>query len=300
MAEKDFAIVCDATSDLPLSFLEKARVEFVRLPPAHGSGPTAATALERTYRTLARQGFSRVVSVHSSASFSPAVDEARHAAAACADVVDVRIVASGSASAATGMLIDRAARYRHFDVAFEDAVAGLGELASHVRLLAIPAPSSRLVVRRPRRTRAGLIGRAAATLRVRMTGERGLYLLSQGNVTQLARNNDLDELTHRLAHAVSTVCANEGQLVHALTASKNVRGLRAVERAIGKSGVDSTCLGAVRATALTEGVLGTGAVAVAIAPRSAYWRDEATLEGLGSQDGTSESSDAHNRRIGEH
>lgn len=300
MAEKDFAIVCDATSDLPLSFLEKARVEFVRLPAAYGADSPAAAALERAYRTLARQGFSRVVSVHSSASFSSAVDEARRAAAACADVVDVRIVDSGSASAATGMLIDRAARYRHFDVAFEDAVAGLGELASHVRLLAIPAPSSRLVACRPRRTRAGLIGRAAATLRVRMTGERGLYLLSQGNVTQLARNNDLDELPHRLAHAVSTVCANEGQLVHALTASKNVRGLRAVERAIGESGVDSTCLGTVRATALTEGVLGTGAVAVAIASRSAYWRDEATLEGLGSQDGTSESSDAHNRRIAKH
>lgn len=299
MAEKDFAIVCDATSDLPLSFLEKARVEFVRLPGAHSLDPTAVAALERAYRTLARQGFSRVVSVHSSASFSPAVEDARRAAATCDDVADVRVVDSGSASAATGMLIDRAARYRHFDVAFDDAVAGLEELASHVRLLAIPAPSARLAARRQRRMRAGLIGRAAATLRVRMTGERGLYLLSQGNVTQLARNNDLDELTHRLAHAVSAVGANEGRLVHALSASKNVRGLRAVERALAESDTDTTCLGTVRTTALTEGVLGAGSVAVAIAPRSAYWRDEATLEGLGSQNGSPESIEGQNRRIDE-
>ena len=286
MAEKDFAIVCDATSDLPLSFLEKARVEFVRLSATDGAGPEATAAFERAYRTLAEKGFSQVVSVHSAASFSPVVESARAAASACADALDVRVVDSGSASAATGMLIDRAARYRHFDVAFEDAVAGLTELASHVRLLTIPAPSARLASRRPRRTRGGLVGRAAATLRVRMTGERGLYLLSQGNVTQLSRNNDLDALAARQAHALKTVCTNEGALVHALTVSKNVRALRSLERALADAGADSTCLGTVRSTALTEAVLGTGAVAIAIAPSSAYWRDEATLAGLGARDNT--------------
>lgn len=297
MGEKDFAIVCDSTCDLHEGFLDKAQVVCVRLDGSERGELEAPSALERAYRALAEEGFARVVSIHSASSFSPVADGARSAAATCADVIDVRVVDSGSASAATGMLIDRAARYRHFDVAFEDAVAGLEALASHVRLLVIPAPSSRLALRRPRRTRGGLIGRAAATFRVRMTGERGLYLLSQGSVTQLARNNDLDALACRLAHAAGAVADNEGPLVHALTASENVRALRAVERSLDELGVRSSCLGTVHACTLTEVALGKGAVAAAVAPSSAYWRDEATLRGLGSRNAVSEGIEQQNRRI---
>lgn len=298
MAEKDFAIVCDDTCDLPEGFLGKARVCRVRLDAPDRGTLGASSALEAAYRELAGDGFERVISIHSSASFSPVVLDAREAAANCGDVADVRVVDSGAASAATGMLIDRAARYRHLGVAFEDAVAGLEALASHVRLLVVPAPSSRLAAsRRSHRTRGGLIGRAAATLRVRMTGERGLYLLSQGNVTQLARNNDVEVLARRLARAVAAVSENEGPLVHALTASKNARALRAVERALAESGAATRCLGTVHASALTESVLGQGSVAVAMAPESVYCRDEAALAGLGSRDAAPTGTNEQDRRI---
>ena len=296
MAEKDFAIVCDDTCDLPEGFLGKARVRRVRLDAPDRGTLGASSALEAAYRELAGDGFERVISIHSSASFSPVVLDAREAAASCGDVADVRVVDSGAASAATGMLIDRAARYRHLGVAFEDAVAGLEALASHVRLLVVPAPSSRLASRRSHRTRGGLIGRAAATLRVRMTGERGLYLLSQGNVTQLARNNDVDVLARRLARAVAAVSENEGSLVHALTASKNVRALRAVERALAESGAVTRCLGTVHASALTEETFGQGSVAVAMAPESVYCRDEAALAGLGSRDAAPTGIDEQNEQ----
>ena len=236
MAEKDYAIVCDETSDLPLSFLERAGVVPLRLDDARD----AAGALGRVYRDLAGRGFPQVISIHSAALFSPVVDGARSAAEACADVCDVLVVDSGSASAATGMLVDRAARYRH---------------------LGVPAPEA-----------AGLIGRAAASLRMRVTGERGLYLLARGELTQLARGNDPAALTGRLARAVATVAGNEGPLVHALAEAGDVRSLRALERALEEEGVGSSCLGTVRATPLSREVVGAGAVAAAIAPHAAYWR----------------------------
>lgn len=297
MAEKDFAIVCDATCDLPRVFLDKARVLSVRLDGPDRGELDAQRELELLYRECAAGGFERVISVHSAASFSPVVEAARSAAAACADVADVRVVSSGSLSTATGMLIDRAARYRHLGVGFEDAVAALGELAAHVRLLAIPSASTLIAARRSRRTRVGLIGRATATLRMRMTGERGLYLLSDDRATQLARNNDTDALAHRLAHAVTAVSAGEGQLVHAFVSPKGSHVMRALERALTEEDADSSCLGTVRPSALTEGILGPGFVAMAIAPRSAYWRDEAALVGLGSQSGAPARSEGQNRRI---
>lgn len=260
MAEKDYAIVCDETSDLPLSFLERAGVVPLRLDDARD----AAGALGRVYRDLAGRGFPQVISIHSAALFSPVVDGARSAAEACADVCDVLVVDSGSASAATGMLVDRAARYRHLDVPAPEAAAALAELAAHVRLLVVPAASAPLSARRRRTPRAGLIGRAAASLRMRVTGERGLYLL--------ARGNDPAALTGRLARAIATVAGNEGPLVHALAEAGDVRSLRALERALEEEGVGSSCLGTVRATPLSKEVVGAGAVAAAIAPHAAYWR----------------------------
>ena len=56
------------------------------------------------------------------------------------------------------------------------------------------------------------------------------------------------------------------------------------------------CLGTVRALAPSEEALGSGSVALAIAPSSAYWRDEASLAGLGSQNGVTGSGDEQNDR----
>ena len=53
----------------------------------------------------------------------------------------------------------------------------------------------------------------------------------------------------------------------------NARALRMVERALEEGGVESTCLGTVRALPVTEEVVGAGSVAVAIVPESAYRRD---------------------------
>ena len=291
MAREDFAIVCDSGCDLTPAFLERAGVELV-MPWAggreaqdgekDGGQKDLASELEALYRDLAARGYARVASVHSAACFSPVVEGARRAAAACAGVCTVEVVDSGAASAATGMLIDRIARYRYFDVSFEDAVAGVRSLAGQVRLLAVPSAKARFDRRRHRPARAGALGRATTSLRVRITGERGLYLVSRGEITQLARATDLIELTSRLAHAMSAVSAGEGEVVYALVSTGDARALRAAEKPLDTNEFDSRCLGTVRATPGVESVLGAGAVAVAFAPASAYDRSEASLEGLGS------------------
>ena len=282
MANRDFAIVTDASCDLTPAFLERAGVELVTPVEGPDGEKDFAGPLESLYRELAERGYMRVVSVHSAACFSSIVEGARRAAAACADVCTVEVVDSGAASAATGMLIDRIARYRYFDVAFEDAVAGVRSLASQVRLLAVPSAKARFDRRRHRPARTGALGRATTSLRVRITGERGLYLVSRGEITQLARATDLIELTSRLAHAMSAVSAGEGEVVYALVSTGDARALRAAEKPLDTNEFDSCCLGTVRATPGVESVLGAGAVAVAFAPASAYDRSEASLEGLGS------------------
>ena len=130
MAETDYAIACDATCDLPASFLGAAGVEFADAPLDGDDLGLATDAFERTYRSLASRGLGRVVSLHSCATYSPLVEAARAAARRCAGEVEVAVIDSGSASVATGMLVDRAARYRYFDVDFTDAVAALKEFCA--------------------------------------------------------------------------------------------------------------------------------------------------------------------------
>ena len=283
MAETDYSIACDATCDLPASFLAAAKVAFADAPAA-GDSAAATDAFERTYRELARAGFSQVVSLHSCATFSPLVDAARAAAARCADAVEVAVIDSGSASVATGMLVDRAARYRYFDVAFHDAVAGLVYLAEKVRLLVVPSAQARLARRRKNR-RGGLLARATASVRIRLTGDRSLYLLAGDELTQLARSADVSALAERLASALGSVAGREGELVYALAEGGDARILHALESALADAGAPARNLGTVRALGMSEDVLGVGSLAVALAPETAYERAVETLHGLGSPNG---------------
>lgn len=280
MAETDYAIACDATCDLPASFLAAAKVAFADAPAA-GDSAAVTDAFERTYRELARAGFSQVVSLHSCATFSPLVDAARAAAARCADAVEVAVIDSGSASVATGMLVDRAARYRYFDVAFHDAVAGLVSLADKVRLLVVPSAQARLARRRKNR-RGGLLARATASVRIRLTGDRGLYLLAGDELTQLARSADVSALAERLASALGSVASREGELVYALAEGGDARIPHAFEAALVDAGAPARSLGSVRALGASEDVLGAGSLAVALAPEASYERAADTLRGLGS------------------
>ena len=276
MLKGDFAIVCDRGCDLPPLYLEKAQAT-----PVGAVAQTLATPLSddeltsgfvRTYRALAEKDRPRIASVHSCARFSREVACAREAAAAVADVTDVQVIDSGSASAATGMVLFRLACHWADGVPFSDAVDAARRLADHVRFLVIPSPSSGFSRRRTRRSRSGLLARATSSLRMRLSGERGLYLVSRGEITQLARSGDLADLTGRLAHAMSSVSANEGPLVYATVETGDLRALRTLEKPLDTNEFESRCLGTLRATPGVAEAVGEGAVGVAFAPASGYWR----------------------------
>ena len=281
MLDRDFAIVCDRGCDLPPLYIERTQATLVGAVAQTLGTPLSADELTQefvdAYRGIAARGQRNIVSVHSCASFSPEVLCAREAAAAVSDVADVRVVDSGSASAATGMVLFRLACHWADGCSFEDAVTCAEELASRVRLLVIPASSSRFGRRRGRRGHVGLIGRATSTLRIRISGERGLFLVSGGEVTQLARSGDLADLTGRLAHAMSSVSAGEGPLVYACVETGDRASLRALQKPLDTNEFEATSLGTLRATPPVEEILGTGAVGVALVPARDYWRDPAEV-----------------------
>ena len=126
MLERDFTIVCDRGCDLPPVYLERAQATVLEGVPHDALGHVDEVALKqefiRLYRALAAQGHTKIASVHSCASFSPAVTCAREAAAACSGVADVRVIDSGSASVATGMVFFRLTCHWADGVPFEQAV----------------------------------------------------------------------------------------------------------------------------------------------------------------------------------
>ena len=275
MLERDFAIVCDRGCDLPPLYLERAQATLVGAVAQTLGTPLGREELTdefvRTYQRLAEKGFERVASVHSSESFSPEIQCARTAAAAVSDVVDVQVIDSGSASAATGMVLFRLACSWAAGVPFSRAVASARELSGHVRLLVIPSQGASLARRRTRHSRLGLLGRATSSLRVRISNERSLYLVAGGDVTPLARSAELPDLTGKLAHAMSAVSANEGSLVYTVVCAGDQRALRMLEKPLDTNEFESHRLGTVRATPPVEMVIGSGAVGVGFAPADAYW-----------------------------
>ena len=156
---------------------------------------------------------------------------------------------------------------------FEQAAEAAQALAERVRLLVIPARSPRFPTRAAHRGGRALIRRATSSLRVRISGERSLYLLAGGELTQLARSVDLADLTGRLAHAMSAVASGEGALVYACLETGDRQAYRALTKPLDTNEFDFRCLGTLRMTPGVEQVVGPGAVGVALVPGKDYWRN---------------------------
>ena len=273
MSEKSFAIVCDVGCDLPAHYLERMRAVVVDSCDEMPDDEELTARYANAYRALAKSGVTQIAAVHSSPAFSSEVVCACKAAASCVDVAEVRVIESAAASAATGMVVFRLACFREDGVPFDEAVTAARELAEQVRLLVIPSRSPRFPERRSHRRGGALIRRATSSIRVRLSGERSLYLLARGDLTQLARSADLPDLTGRLAHAMSAVAANEGPLVYACVETGDRSALRALVKPLDTNEFDSRCLGTLLMTDGVERVVGRGAVGVAFVPASRYWRE---------------------------
>lgn len=120
-----------------------------------------------------------------------------------------------------------------------------------------------------RSRKSGIMARASS-LRLRVVGERTLFLQTRGESTALARSTDLSDLCGHAAHAMSSISAQEGELVYAVVGMVGSKTLRALEKPLDTNEFCSTKLGRGLVSPSILASVGFDAAGVAFAPRKAY------------------------------
>ena len=298
VGEKNFGIVCDSGCDLAPAQLGRLGValvphhvaaeghtwldrtgrpdeEALSLMGTRGQGlvTTAASAddLLAAYRRLADAGCEKIVSVHSAAAVSAMSACAREAVAAAATSVQVEVFDTGTASIGTGIVVERLAAMRAAGMSFDAALAAAREIADGIRLMFIPASSSRFIRRRARSRHSALVSRAS-TLRVRLVGERALFLISRGEVTCTVRSTDIADLCGRVAHAMSAVARDEGKLSYVELYVRDRKTLRPMEKPLDTNEFEADRMGVTRVSPAVASYVGAPAVGVAFVPESLFAR----------------------------
>ena len=299
MADATFAIVCDSACDLTVAQLGRLGVVLVPHTLTVGEkswrdvserdsdevyellAEKGARAIVRTpvsvddllaaYRELGRQGFDHVVSVHSAAVGSSVPDIAREAAELVADEIMVEVLETGSASLGTGIVIERLAAFRAAGMPCSQALSVAHDVARSIRLFFSPAPNSNFVRHGARSRHSALVARASA-LRVRLVGERGLFLVSCGEMTQCVRTSDVDVVCRRIAAAITAVRKAEGDVSYVELYSGSRQLLRPLDAALAEAGLESGRLGSWRVSPGVASCVGLGAIGVAFLPNALLTR----------------------------
>lgn len=294
MACKPFAIVCDSTCDLPPEIISRLEVvcvplgveiagrvlmdgadrdEAVALLGRRKSGHVELLSKERmvdVYRRLIDEGYNRIVTVCSSIINTGSWSAAEEAASELSDADHMlRTVDAGVSSVGLGMVVERLAMAREVGIQFEEAIARSRAFAREVRVLFIPEASSPFMRGNLRSRKSGIMARASS-LRLRVVGERTLFLQTRGESTALARSTDLSDLCGHAAHAMSSISAQEGELVYAVVGMVGSKTLRALEKPLDTNEFCSTKLGRGLVSPSILASVGFDAAGVAFAPRKAY------------------------------
>lgn len=294
MACKPFAIVCDSTCDLPPEIISRLEVvcvplgveiagrvlmdgadrdEAVALLGRRKSGHVELLSKERmvdVYHRLIDEGYDRIVTVCSSLINTGSWSAAEEAASELSDADHMlRTVDAGVSSVGLGMVVERLAMAREVGIQFEEAIARSRAFAREVRVLFIPEASSPFMRGNLRSRKSGIMARASS-LRLRVVGERTLFLQTRGESTALARSTDLSDLCGHAAHAMSSISAQEGELVYAVVGMVGSKTLRALEKPLDTNEFCSTKLGRGLVSPSILASVGFDAAGVAFAPRKAY------------------------------
>ena len=294
MACKPFAIVCDSTCDLPPEIISRLEVvcvplgveiagcvlmdgadrdEAVALLGRRKSGHVELLSKERmvdVYRRLIDEGYDRIVTVCSSLINTGSWNAAEEVASELSDADHMlRTVDAGVSSVGLGMVVERLAMAREVGIQFEEAIARSRAFAREVRVLFIPEASSPFMRGNLRSRKSGIMARASS-LRLRVVGERTLFLQTRGESTALARSTDLSDLCGHAAHAMSSISAQEGELVYAVVGMVGSKTLRALEKPLDTNEFCSTKLGRGLVSPSILASVGFDAAGVAFAPRKAY------------------------------
>lgn len=249
------------------------RDEAVALLGRRKSGHVELLSKERmvdVYRRLIDEGYDRIVTVCSSLINTGSWSAAEEAASELSDADHMlRTVDAGVSSVGLGMVVERLAMAREVGIQFEEAIARSRAFAREVRVLFIPEASSPFMRGNLRSRKSGIMARASS-LRLRVVGERTLFLQTRGESTALARSTDLSDLCGHAAHAMSSISAQEGELVYAVVGMVGSKTLRAFEKPLDTNEFCSTKLGRGLVSPSILASVGFDAAGVAFAPRKAY------------------------------
>ena len=249
------------------------RDEAVALLGRRKSGHVELLSKERmvdVYRRLIDEGYNRIVTVCSSLINTGSWSAAEEAASELSDADHMlRTVDAGVSSVGLGMVVERLAMAREVGIQFEEAIARSRAFAREVRVLFIPEASSPFMRGNLRSRKSGIMARASS-LRLRVVGERTLFLQTRGESTALARSTDLSDLCGHAAHAMSSISAQEGELVYAVVGMVGSKTLRALEKPLDTNEFCSTKLGRGLVSPSILASVGFDAAGVAFAPRKAY------------------------------
>lgn len=249
------------------------RDEAVALLGRRKSGHVELLSKERmvdVYRRLIDEGYDRIVTVCSSLINTGSWSAAEEAASELSDADHMlRTVDAGVSSVGLGMVVERLAMAREVGIQFEEAIARSRAFAREVRVLFIPEASSPFMRGNLRSRKSGIMARASS-LRLRVVGERTLFLQTRGESTALARSTDLSDLCGHAAHAMSSISAQEGELVYAVVGMDGSKTLRALEKPLDTNEFCSTKLGRGLVSPSILASVGFDAAGVAFAPRKAY------------------------------
>lgn len=249
------------------------RDEAVALLGRRKSGHVELLSKERmvdVYRRLIDEGYNRIVTVCSSLINTGSWSAAEEAASELSDADHMlRTVDAGVSSVGLGMVVERLAMAREVGIQFEEAIARSRAFAREVRVLFIPEASSPFMRGNLRSRKNGIMARASS-LRLRVVGERTLFLQTRGESTALARSTDLSDLCGHAAHAMSSISAQEGELVYAVVGMVGSKTLRALEKPLDTNEFCSTKLGRGLVSPSILASVGFDAAGVAFAPRKAY------------------------------
>ena len=249
------------------------RDEAVALLGRRKSGHVELLSKERmvdVYRRLIDEGYNRIVTVCSSLINTGSWSAAEEAASELSDADHMlRTVDAGVSSVGLGMVVERLAMAREVGIQFEEAIARSRAFAREVRVLFIPEASSPFMRGNLRSRKSGIMARASS-LRLRVVGERTLFLQTRGESTALARSTDLSDLCGHAAHAMSSISAQEGELVYAVVGMDGSKTLRALEKPLDTNEFCSTKLGRGLVSPSILASVGFDAAGVAFAPRKAY------------------------------
>lgn len=292
--QKSFAIVCDSGCDILPAASAAYGVEFVPFYIHANQGELRDTVdldknefyiqLSSTkgsfsiynprpddyrscFTSLAEQGFSDIISLHTSSALRGSYQAARHAAGdiehARIHVIDTKCISAQLALVLAAILEDR-----DNNCTVEHACEHALDVANAARFMVIPAPAAPLLTTNELPSYKKWILNAK-NLQARAMGVRRVYTMNNEGYPQEAyRAHEMHLLAGNIVRAMSLYSHRVGPLVYFEVSAGAPRMLDLLEKPLDTNEFVSHCAGTINTNPSTTRQLGVGAVGVAFVPAS--------------------------------